>query len=164
MLTLTILSTTLFFGFIIFNTFKFSILTSYSAYGTVWGKLSKNINIWSAITVLSAFLLTPPLIEAGVENPFQFLGFFMPVYLIAVGLTPEWETDKKQAFWHSFFAFLCAISAIIWLILFKACYFQIIFIFVLCTISAIWTKTWKECYVFWLEMLIFLVAFGANFL
>ena len=164
MLTLSIISTTLFFGFIIFNVFKFGILTSYSSYGTEWAKITKRTNLWGAITVISAFLITPPLIEAGTNNPLQFIGFFLPVYLMAVGLTPKWEIDTKQQFWHVFFAIFCIIFGIMWLVLFKTCYFQFFFIGILIIIESVITKTGKDCYVFWFEMLMFLSVFGSLFL
>lgn len=166
MLTLKIASTTLFFGFIIVSVFKFGLLDSYSAYATAWGKTfpNSNINLWSVITILSAFLLTPPLIQTGINSPFQFLGFFMPVYLIAVGLTPNWAYNKKEHFWHTFFAGLCAVTAVVWLYLFKACYIHLLIVFILTLTASIISKTTIKCYCFWLEMLIFLVTFGSTFM
>lgn len=163
---LTIISTVLFFGFIILSVFKFGILTSYSAYSTQWNKSLplKNLNLWSIVTIISAFLLTPSLIEVGNDNPFQFLGFFVPVYLIAVGLTPDWETNKKQGFWHTFFAILCAICGIVWLCLFKTCYIELTFIIIMIVCVGIYTKTLLHCIVFWLEMLMFLMVYGSMYL
>ena len=162
----TILGTILFFGFIIFNVFKFGILNSYSAYSTKWREIFPkwNINLWSLVTIISAFLVMPQLIQTGINSHFQFLGFFMPVYLIAVGLTPNWESNKKEHILHSIFALLCAVAAVIWIYLFKACYVHALIVFILTLIASLISKTTIKAYCFWLEMLIFLITFGSLFL
>lgn len=164
MIYFTVISTILFFGFIILNVFIFGILSSYSAYGTIWGKRKIfGLNLWSVITIVSAFLLTPPLIDKGIDNPLQFLGFLTPVYLICVGLTPGWEENDKEWMWHSIFAGLCAICALLWIFLVSGNYWPLILILIEVLITAILTRTLIFAFVFWLEMIMFLSTYGALF-
>jgi len=163
MMSLTIISTILFFGFIILGVVKFGILTSYSAYSSKWGDAIpiKDMNLWSIVTIISALLLTPPLIESGANDSWQFLGFLTPIYLIVVALTPNWETNNKEHIVHTTFALLCIITSLLWLFLVKQYYIQLILIMFSIMIAGTVTGTLKRCFVFWLEMLMFLSNYGA---
>lgn len=114
MLYLVIISAILLIGFITFGLIKFGVLGSYSAYSAKWYTICPKISLWSIVTFVAAALLIPVLIELGEGNNFQFLGFFAPVYLIGVSLTPKWESDKHEHKYHMIFAILCAICGVAW--------------------------------------------------
>ena len=108
-----------------------------------------------------AVLLCFSTIEAGDESPLQFLGFFAPVYLGVVALTPKWESDKKQKTIHYIGTFLCAVAAILWLIFVLRLWFYIPIALVLVSIAAYLTKTIKTSYFLWLEIALFAAVYGA---
>lgn len=157
----------LLFGFIGLGIFRFGLLPSYSSYAAKWAErvpLPTNLHLWSIITIIAAILLTPAMVGIGEGNYFQFLGFFAPLYLIVVGLTPEYETDARQKRIHVIGAISCAVLAIIWIAfvakhwdVFLACSF-IIFC------AALITQTHKKSMIFWGEMALFLSAYVTSFL
>ena len=100
-----ILSFVLFSGFVILGEVVFGQLPSYSAYSTKWKvKVPLNsMNLWSLVTLIVAFLLMLSMLEIGDGSYLQFLGFFAPLYLICVCLTPDWETNSKQHKFHLIF-------------------------------------------------------------
>ena len=156
----------LLFGFIGRGIFRFGLLPSYSAYAAKWTEhvpLPTNLHFWSIVTILAAILLTPAMTTIGEGNDFQFLGFFAPLYLIVVGLTPEYETRVRQRRIHNWGAIICAILTVIWIAfvaqrwaIFLACSF-IMFI------TALATQTHKKALIFWGEMALFLSAYATTF-
>ena len=148
---LAITSTTLLFSFIIFGVVRFGLLPSYSSYASKWGKVW-GLPIWSVVTLLSAALIMPVLIE--VMSPmFQFLGFLTPLYLIGVSLTPTWETDPVVRKWHVILAGLCAAFGVAWLVFTMNIWLLVVPIVV--SLVGVFTWSWKNNYVFWLEMIMF---------
>lgn len=144
MLILAIISMSLLFGFILIGMVKFDILGSYSAYSTKWYSVCPSVSLWSIVTFISAALLIPILIELGENNSLQFLGFFAPVYLIAVSLTPRWESNEEEHKYHMIFAILCALCGVAWC-LFVAGTWEYLLIWTLCWIYwGITTKTLKS--------------------
>ena len=121
MLTALILaSLILFAGINAVSIKKYGLLSCYSAYGPEWDAERKkyyDINIWSLITVVTAFMIVPPMIERGADNPWQFLGFVAPVYLFLVGLTPHYLTNKTEGTIHRIGAISSLILSLIWFIL-----------------------------------------------
>lgn len=156
----------LLFGFIGRGIFRFGLLPSYSAYASKWAEhvpLPTNLHLWSIVTIIAAILLTPAMTTIGEGNYFQFLGFFAPLYLIVVGLTPEYETRPRQKRIHNWGAIVCAILAVIWIAfvaqrwaIFLACSFIMFMI-------ALATQTHKKALIFWGEMVLFLSAYATTF-
>lgn len=157
----------LLFGFIGLGIFQFGLLPSYSAYASKWEEhtpLPNRLNLWSIVTIIAAILLIPAMIEVGEGNYFQFLGFFAPLYLLVVGLTPAYETDARQKRIHICGAIICALFAVIWVAfvaqrwaVFLACSF-IMFM------AALATQTHKKALLFWGEMALFLSTYVTSFL
>ena len=158
----SIISAMLLFGFIILGVLRFGLLDSYSAYSSRWEKAvpMNNMNLWSIVTFVAAFLLTPGLVELGALSAWQFLGFLTPLYLIIVSLTPKWATDERQRKIHTVFAALCALGAFTWLVLtvknITAFIVMLVFILALGFLSG----TMKSSLIFWLEMLMFLSVYA----
>lgn len=154
MLTLKILTTILFWSFIILSIIRFGIPHSYSMLAYKWNK-----NIWTWVTVLSGLLILPVFIETGDNSSWQFLSFFAPTWLIFIGLTPDFLTDSLHYKLHMTFTALACICNILWMLLI-ACNIEIFFI-ITCLILVIakLTKTTESSYIFWLEMIIFLTTF-----
>lgn len=162
MLTCTILSFILLAGFIALSTFLNRELPgSYSAFSALWADEipMSNLNVWSIVTAVVAFEMVPPMIEAGVDNPVQFLGFFAPLYLIVVSLTPEWDIDKNQHRVHVAGAVTCAVLALLWLVLIREHWWVVCACFVAAVIAGSWTKTLPGCRVFWGECVMFLSVY-----
>lgn len=155
--SLTIASLVLFAGFILLGIKKFGLLDSYSAYSSKWDKAVpiKNMNLWSIVTILAAGLLCPCIIETGIENHWQFLGFLTPVYLITVACTPNWETNKKEHIIHSTLAILCAIAAMLWIVLVRKQFYIALTYTLICIALGLFTKTLKRAYTFWGEIAMF---------
>ena len=162
MLTCTILSFILLVGFIALSTFLNRELPgSYSAFSALWADEipMSNLNVWSIVTAIVAFLMVPPMIEAGDGSYFQCLGFFAPLYLIVVSLTPEWDIDKRQHRVHVIGAALCAFLALLWLVLIRGHWWLVCACFVAAVIAGSWTKTLPGCRVFWGECVMFLSVY-----
>lgn len=156
-----ILSAFLLFTFISAGIIRFGLLPSYSSYSAKWGKAVpiNNLNIWSVVTIVAAFLLCPPLLQLGVGSVWQFLGFLVPVYLIVVALTPDWETSRTQRIVHSLFALLCATGGILWLVLIVNAWKLLAGVLVFILTLALLTGTMKSSVVFWGEMILFISVY-----
>lgn len=157
---LTIISAVLLLGFIIYGVEVFGLLPSYSAYASKWTDRVHlgGLHLWSIVTIVSALLMVPPMIEAGEENALQFLGFFAPLYLIAVGLTPEWESRPKQHRVHTICAIVCALCAIVWVVVVCHLWYILVALAVLVVEIAVCMGR-KDAYVFWGEMVMFISAY-----
>ena len=157
MIATTIISLVIFAGFILLGVWKFGLLDSYSAYSSKWNEAVpiKNMNLWSIVTIIVAGLLCPVIIETGIGNPWQFLGFLTPVYLITVACTPNWETNKKEHIIHSTLAILCAIAAILWIVLVRKQFYIALTYTLICIALGLFTKTFKRAYTFWGEIAMF---------
>ena len=155
--TTALLSLAIFGGFILLGVRKFGMLPSYSAYSSKWAETVPihNANLWSIITTVVALLLAPVLIEQGEGNPWQCLGFFAPLYLIVVAFTPRWETDEKQKRVHVVGAVLCAVLAVLWIILLRHQWWPFPLSLLAAWCVAHSTDTVRESSVFWLEMTLF---------
>lgn len=140
----------------------FGLLRSYSAYAAKWTEELPlhNVHVWSLVTIVAAFLMVPPMIDAGEGNPLQFLGFFAPLYLILVGLTPEWETSKGQHRVHMAGAIVCALCAFAWLVLVRHLWY-IVLIFALIFAGIAYLLKRFDAYVFWGEMIMFTSVYAA---
>lgn len=153
----TLMSLAFFAGFILLGVRKFGLLPSYSAYSSKWTEAIPihNANLWSIVTVIVAMLLAPALIEQGEGNPWQCLGFFAPIYLIVVAMTPRWETDKKQKRVHMVGAILCALMAFLWAALVCHTPATVILSLMVAWIAGVLTRSIERSLVFWAEMAMF---------
>lgn len=156
-----IFSAFILFSFISIGVIKFGLQNSYSAYSAKWGNAVpiNNMNLWSIVTFVAAFLLCPAMLELATGSLLQFLGFLTPVYLIIVSLTPNWNEGGKVFAIHAIFAILCMVGSLIWsiAIMHAAKVVAIIGIFYL-TIALL-TGTYKTSAVFWLEMWLFVSTY-----
>lgn len=162
MTALTLLSALVLFGFIALCVNKHGLQPSYSAYAKYWwARNVQNLNGWQVATTLAAFLLVPPMIEKGVGNPYQFLGFFTPIYLIAVAFTPRWEESKKEHTIHTVAAGICALYAFLWLCIIMKIWYIVLFALAIVAILGYATKSLKSSLTLWLEMVMFLSTYIA---
>ena len=72
-----LISTLALFSFIGAGIIRFGLLRSYSSYSSKWGEAvpMNNMNLWSIVTFVAAFMLCPALLELGTASLWQFLGF-----------------------------------------------------------------------------------------
>lgn len=156
MLTVTILSLFILGGFVVTScALAGGVPASYSAFSAMWRTISPKINAWSYVTAVAAILMVPPMIEAGDGNALQFLGFFAPLYLIIVALTPEWDIDRKQHIIHTAGAIVCALMACVWLLVIRGHWWVAVICLAAGIGAGLWTKTLRPSLVFWLEMVMF---------
>ena len=85
------------------------------------------------------------MLEYGEGNTLQCLGFFAPVYLIVVSLTPEYKTNKMQRKIHTIGASICAVVAFLWMVLVVHCYSGLIVSAISVAVIAYATKTAVSC-------------------
>ena len=164
--TTTAISLAILAGFVALSVYRFGWRLSYSRYAAKWTEflyIDNHTHVWSIVTMVVAILLAFGTIEAGDESPLQFLGFFAPVYLGIVALTPEYESDdrKGQKVVHYVGTALCAACTILWLIFTLRCWFYIPIAVVLCGVAAYFTKTYKKSYILWAELSLFAAVYGA---
>lgn len=157
----TLLSFLLLAIFIIKGIQNWGLLHSYSAYAAKWTtyKPMDNMHLWSLITFFVAALLAPAMINMAEGSSLQFLGFFAPLYLIIVSMTPEWASNDKQYRVHVIGASLCAAAAFVWLLFVQHAYLQIGIAAAFVAIMSGVSRTYKTCLTFWLEMLMFLSVY-----
>ena len=173
-LVTTILSILLITGFIALSVRKFGLLTSYSAYNVEWDKAvpMHNVHLWSIVTFVIAFLFMFATIEVGTHNPWQFLGFFAPLYLFIVAIFPitdpdpkwnemelkEWKTKRVI---HVIGAIGCAVAIVSWVLL--VCHLWWVCVVALAVVIGLGlaTKTLKKSLVLWGEMALFISGYTA---
>ena len=165
MIILTILSLLLLGGFTALScALFFGVPASYSAFSAEWRTMYPKTPVWSYVTALAAFLMVPPMIEAGDGSALQFLGFFAPLYLIVVALTPEWDINKRQHIIHTAGAIVCAVLALAWLFVIRGHWWVAAGCYVLALGAALWTKTLRPSLVFWGEVVMFLSVYVSLFI
>lgn len=171
-LVTTILSIVLMLGFVSLGVRKFGLLTSYSAYNVEWDKAvpMHNVHLWSIVTFVIAFLFMPATIELGSHNPWQFLGFFAPLYLFIVAIFPiteekpdmnEYERKewKRKRIIHVTGAIGCAVAIVLWVILVCKLWWVCLIALAVVIGLGLATKTIKTSYVFWGEMALFISGY-----
>ena len=164
MLAFTILSLVLLAAFTVWaSSIQGGIPQSYSQLGTDVGDYFPGaaVNPWSIVTFAVAFLMLPPMIEAGTDSPWQCLGFFAPLYLIVVALTPDWATDRRQLWVHRAGAAVCAIAALLWLVTIRGDLGRTLVVYVAVAVAGAATRSIRESWVFWLEAGLFLSVYGS---
>lgn len=156
-----ILSAVILFSFISSGVIKFGLQNSYSGYSMKWGAKSpiNNMNIWSVVTIVAAFLLCPVMLELAAGSIWQFLGFLTPIYLIVVSLTPDWYTGKGVFLVHAIAALLCMGGSLAWMVLVMHALKVVAVIGIFYLTIALLTGTMKTSMVFWLEMWLFVSVY-----
>jgi len=148
---LTLISLSLFAGFVIFCVCKFGLKDCYSAYGPIWRDLHPRFNVWSAVTTLSALILVPALLDASDGSAWQFTGFFCPALIAIVGLTPDYDKYDFVLRVHSVCAKLGALYSILYILLTATAYWwTLVAYIVLATVMTLIKGKWS--WVFWFEM------------
>lgn len=157
-----LLSTLGLFSFIGAGAIRFGLLPSYSSYSSKWGEAvpMNNMNLWSVVTFVAAFLLCPALLELGTASMWQFLGFFTPVYLITVSLTPEWQTKLGQYRVHMVAAVLCALAGLGWLVFVMHAFKVLACVLAFIVTMALFSGTARDCAIFWAEMFMFISVYA----
>lgn len=151
---LILASQLIFFTFVGLCVGKFGLLSCYSAYGPKWKlNVPGNLNIWQAVTIWTALLIVPVIVESGTNSPFQFAGFLAPASLLFVGATPDYQSNKLSFILHQIGAWLAIIFVIVYSI-FVPNLWWIILIFI--GIAALLSLTKKDTWMFWGEMAIYL--------
>ena len=112
------------------------------------------------ITLLVVFLL-PCWLEISKNSEFEFAAFLSMSALMFVGACPAFLDSKMEDDIHSIAAIICAVFALLWVILVTPYWYVIPGSFVLFALLAFVTKTWKTCYTYWLEMVAFISTFIA---
>ena len=151
---LTALSCALFFGFVVLCVKKFGLQSCYSAYGPLWAQVTPSagmLNIWSAVTLITAFMLVPVLIENADGSPWQFAGFLCPALILFVALTPDYATNKLAGIIHVVCATLGAVFSIIYIIFVAPQFWWLILVYVtLSSLATLYFGKWS--WNFWFEM------------
>lgn len=157
---LTALSAVLFFGFVILGITKYGLLSCYSAYGPLWHRGYSKINWWQIITILSALLLVPVLLERKEGDPYQFLGFLAPISLTLVGISPGYQNSTFENIIHQTGAW----SAILFIILYMLIVPSLLWIIgVYLVIALIIGLVLKGTLMFWGEMAMYLSTYTILF-
>lgn len=163
---LTTFSAVIFFGFVALGIRKFGLQDCYSAYGPKWGEISPlhGFNLWSFVTILTAVLLIPVIIEAGNIAPtWQFAGFLAPTFIVFVGMTPDYQQNKMSWWIHQIGAW----GAVLFVLLFVLFVFPTLFWFVIvyCIIAGVLTSYFgKWSWMLWFEMATYASIFTIMFL
>ena len=113
---LTGLSCALFFGFVALCVAKFGLQSCYSAYGAKWREAFPAVNLWSAVTFITAALLIPPILQASQSSPWQAVAFFCPALIMFVAVTPDYATNPSAGILHRVAAGLSALLALVFII------------------------------------------------
>lgn len=148
--------------FIVLGVSKFGLLPSYSAYASKWEDvmpMTNTTHLWSLVTFAAAYLLVPVMIVLGEGNLAQCLGFFVPLYLMGVSLTPDWETKAVQHRVHTAFAVLCAAANVLWICLVCQLWWLLLIVAPAVAIVALLDGSLWSAKVFWGEMAMFLSAY-----
>ena len=162
MQTLTVISLLMLIAFTAWASgIRGTIPESYSQLGTDVGEYCPGapLNPWSAVTFVVAFLMVPPMIEAGDGSLWQCLGFFAPVYLIVVSLTPDWASDTRQLWVHRVGAGLCAAMALLWLVFVRDGLGITLAAYGAAAVAGGATGSLRRCITFWLEAGMFISVY-----
>ena len=158
---LTSISEIIFFGFVVAGVCEFGLLSCYSAYAPKWGEKWPSpgtLNIWSMVTLVSALLLLPVLLEQSNDSSWQFLGFLAPVSLILVSISTDYQTNNFSWWIHQ----IGALSAVVFVSLYSILvpnlwWIVLIVVAVAAIISAI--TGFKKYWMFWAEMAMYLATY-----
>lgn len=164
MLTFTIFSLVLLVAFTVWVArLAGEVPTSYSALGTFMAERYPKapLNPWSVVTFVAAFLMVPPMVDAGDGSLWQCLGFFAPLYLIVVALTPDWEKDRRQCIIHRSCSAVCALMALLWLIIVREDFGLTFCVFIATMVAGTASRSIEHSAVFWLEVGMFVSVYAS---
>lgn len=158
-----LLSTVLLFSCILLGVYHFGLQWSYSANAPLWASISngRTPNPWSLLTLLAGFFICPALLEIASGSVLQFLGFLVPVYLMVIALTPNFQTNRTQFIIHVTASILCVLGGLFWLVFIAGAWKLVAGVTVFVLTLALLTGTAKTSLIFWLEMVMFLSVYIA---
>lgn len=117
--------------------------------------------LFPSMIILMIIFLLPCWLQISEGSDFQFSAFLSMAALMFVGVCPTFLDSDLENKVHSISAIICAIFALLWVILVTQFWYIIPIIFVIIAVISVVTKTWKTCYTYWLEMVAFLSTFIA---
>jgi hypothetical protein len=164
-LILTIISAATFFGFVAYCWAKFGLLDCYSAYGPAWAKtppFSWTFNPWSLVTVLTALLLIPVMVEVSSGSNWQFTGFLCPALILFVGLTPDYGHNDLANKVHCICAAVGALFSIVYILAVATHLWWLILVYVVAA-AALTLYFGKSYWCFFFEMAAYLGIYTAVF-
>lgn len=115
--------------------------------------------LFSAMTVMMVVFMTPCWLELSMNSPFQFTAFLSMIGLLFVGVTPTFNEVKMNSIIHNVAAYMCAVFAILWIVLVTPYWYVLLIIGAVVAALAYVTKTWKTAYTFWLENVVLFSTF-----
>ena len=152
------------FGFMALGVKKFGWLSCYSAYGPKWGEYTPKLgrfNLWTFVTLFSALLLAPVLLEQAKGSEVQFLGFLPVISLALVATTPDYQTNKFAWWCHQIGAW----GAVLVIIGYNVAHNPtMLWVLVPLILVALMFGIWKKgTMLFWLEIAVYLMAYVIMF-
>ena len=146
------------FGFVILGCLQYGLQSCYSAYAAKWHEFYPKLNIWSVVTLISAFLMVPVLLEVSTGSNWQFLGFLAPVSLFLVAMSPEYAKDTFQWWMHQVGAWGAVLFVLLYIILVAHWLFWIIIPLALVALGFSFVR--KGTWMFWFEMATYLSTYA----
>lgn len=153
-----------FFIFLIFNMIsirKFGMKSCLSEYGKLWGDAVpiKNMNLWSIVLGIIAFLMIPPILQSLEGNPLQSIGFLSPAYLFLVVLTPDYKANKKTELIHRIGAGVCTIGMLVWMIFLMHMWIPVVVCLALFLAIGFLAKNLKYAWIYYVELALFIATY-----
>jgi hypothetical protein len=153
------------FLFLVYNIVTillFGVPRSLSETFYLYQKKHDNLKVLFPLTiVLLAIFLMPCWLTLSDGSDYQFLSFLSSMALTFVGASPAFDEDHLENTIHNVSAYICAICALLWIVLVTHFWYLILISFVIVAILAVLTKTWRTCYIYWLEIGVFLSTFSS---
>jgi hypothetical protein len=115
--------------------------------------------LFPAMIGLMVLFLMPCWLQISECSDFQFTAFLSMASLMFVGACPTCLDSDMENKVHSISAIICAIFALLWIILVTPYWYVILIVFAIIAAISVVTKTWKTCYKYWLEMVAFISTF-----
>lgn len=162
----SIISALFLFGFIIWGIVRFGLLPSYSCYSSKWDEAVpiNSGNLWSFVTIIAAFLVLPGMLEVCAVSAWQFIAFLVPIYLIVISLTPDWQTNETQYIVHMIFAIFCISGGLFWVLFIMRAFRVFAVTLILLATLGIFTRRLRSSALFWLELLLFICVYAVIFM
>ena len=117
--------------------------------------------LFSSLMICLVVFLAPCWLELSEGSDFQFTAFLSISGILFVGGAPACLSKGIESKVHNFAAYVCAASALSWIILVTPYWYIIPIVFCIIAALAIITKTVKSSYIYWLENVAFISTFIA---